>query len=1100
MRRMLAQAAPPLIAASLALFLCAAMAWGEALRPWPLVGCAAMVLALGLLVRAWVRGQRSDQDALNRGEQSRQTLLERLEQSQQIARLGHWEADLRTGTADWSAVIFEIFGLDPQRFSPSVANAMAAVHPEDRGLVAAGEERMREGKLYDVVHRIVRPDGEVRWVHALARLQPDERGEKTRLVGTVQDISERARAKVALQEQRRRLASIIDGTHVGTWEWNVQTGTSVYNERWADILGYRLEELAPLDSDTWGRLCHPDDLAKARNLLRRHFRGEQPYYEGHFRMRHKDGHWVWVHSRGRVVSRTAEGKPLMMYGTHADISEAKQREQEIQQGRTFLQALVDSAIGVSIIATDAQGLITLFNSGAERLLGYRAEEMVGVCTPARFHLDSEVQAHGEELSRALGRPVQGFEALVTNEQGGEANTRQWTYVRKDGERRQVNLTISTIRDDVARVSGYLGIATDVSALQQATRALQKSESRFRGMLANLPGVIYRCHNDADWSMQFMGDEIESLSGYPASDFIQNRVRSYASVIHPDDLVSTYGIQAKLLDQAVFELTYRLVHADGHSVWVREKGRGEYDSQGRLLWLDGFIWDISERKAVEDELKLSQQRFSSAFATAPQGMALVSTLGGWLEVNDELCRMLGYSREELLSTDFQHITHPDDLDADLRNTALLLAGEISTYQMEKRYLNRLGQVIWALLSVSLVRDGEGRPVHFVSQIQDFSDRVAAERAIREREHYLRTLLDNILDGIITIDERGTIETFNSAAEQIFGYRQAEVTGRNVSLLMTESDRSAHDGYLRHYRQNGQARTIGTVREEIGRKCNGETFIMELAVSQISHQGERRFIAVIRDISERKRIERMKTEFVSTVSHELRTPLTAIAGSLGLINGGALGEVPTSMRQMLGIAQDNSQRLSQLINDLLDMDKLVAGQLHFDLRVQPLMPLVELALRHTQPYAQQYQVQLRLCLGGDQAWVRVDAQRLGQVLANLLSNAAKFSPAGQAVEIRVQPRDERVRVSVQDFGDGVPQAFQAQIFDKFSQADATDTRQKGGTGLGLAISKELIERMGGRIGFDSTPGQGATFWFELPLLDSPLLDPLAAATAAEENRHG
>jgi signal transduction histidine kinase len=250
-------------------------------------------------------------------------------------------------------------------------------------------------------------------------------------------------------------------------------------------------------------------------------------------------------------------------------------------------------------------------------------------------------------------------------------------------------------------------------------------------------------------------------------------------------------------------------------------------------------------------------------------------------------------------------------------------------------------------------------------------------------------------------------------------------------------------------------------------------------------------VARDVNDRRKVEQMKSDFISVVSHELRTPLTSIRGSLGLIAGGVVGELPEKARVLVGIAAKNSDRLMRLINDILDVEKIESGQMGFRFIPQELMPLVEQALESNRAYGEQFNVGLRLLEAESGVRVRMDADRMQQVLANLLSNAAKFSPRGGTVEVRVKRRDEAgVQVAVTDHGKGIPLELQDRVFEKFFQADASSTRQKGGTGLGLSISRAIVERHGGQMGFVTAPGEGTTFWFDLPELmpaedrDAPL----------------
>lgn len=236
----------------------------------------------------------------------------------------------------------------------------------------------------------------------------------------------------------------------------------------------------------------------------------------------------------------------------------------------------------------------------------------------------------------------------------------------------------------------------------------------------------------------------------------------------------------------------------------------------------------------------------------------------------------------------------------------------------------------------------------------------------------------------------------------------------------------------------------------------------------------------DISERKRLDKVKTEFVSTVSHELRTPLTAITGALGLVVGGALCELPDKAKLLLDIAYKNAQRLKLLINDLLDMDKLLAGKLEFHCEPQTLMPLMERAVMENRAYADQMQVRYLIAPATVAPRVDIEDIRFLQVMANFLSNAAKFSQPGSEVIIKLTRVDDYARVSVIDCGVGLGEESKGHIFEKFYQADSSDTRKKGGTGLGLAITKEIVERMNGRVGFTSALGEGSTFYAEFPIV--------------------
>lgn len=351
-------------------------------------------------------------------------------------------------------------------------------------------------------------------------------------------------------------------------------------------------------------------------------------------------------------------------------------------------------------------------------------------------------------------------------------------------------------------------------------------------------------------------------------------------------------------------------------------------------------------------------------------------------------------------------------------------------------------------------------------------------VRASEERLQAIVDNVADGIITFDTSGQLESLNGAAARLFGYGRDELLGTSFTILLAPEDAGRYQAYLRDYLASARLRPLGGVIEARGRHQQGHTFPIEFSATDL-HLGTRHlFIAVVRDITERKKLDRLKNEFISTVSHELRTPLTSIRGAIGLITGGAVGEIPAAAKELLDIACANSERLVRLINDILDVEKIESGAIELRSENLPMMVAVRQAIAAVQGYARELGVEIKLQAGDRDPCVVADADRLQQVLVNLLSNAVKFSPRGATAQISIVSGDARVRVEIADQGPGISAEFATRIFQKFAQADTSDSRAKGGTGLGLSICKAIVEQLGGAIGYSTVVGVGSVFHFELP----------------------
>ena len=484
--------------------------------------------------------------------------------------------------------------------------------------------------------------------------------------------------------------------------------------------------------------------------------------------------------------------------------------------------------------------------------------------------------------------------------------------------------------------------------------------------------------------------------------------------------------------------------------------------------------VLQHKQTEAALRQTETQYRSIFENAIEGIFQTSAEGKYLQVNPSLAKIYGYNScadlmESMGDISCQLYVKPQRRQefVELMQTQGIVA------QFESQVYRKNGEVIWIAENARTVQDESGKLLYYEGTVEDITERKNVEESLQKSEAKNRALLNVIPDVIFRLDREGFYLDFtlSTTGDTLFDCSPTSIIGRNIAEILPLEISQKIQGYIE---ETLASRKISVFEYQWFVNQKLQDYEMRIVMSDVNE-----VLAIVRDITERKKMERMKNEFVSMVSHELRTPLTSVKGSLGLIAGGVVGQVSAPVKSLVDIAFNNCERLVLLINDILDIEKIESGKMDFQIQSLSLLPLVEQAITANRGYGEQFQVRFQLESTLSSAWVSVDSDRLMQVLANLLSNAAKFSPPQETVTIRLERSHPGwVRVSVEDRGSGIPEEFRSRIFQKFAQADSSDTRQKGGTGLGLSISKAIIEKFQGHIGFLTPDTGGTIFYFDLP----------------------
>ncbi|GAB4326119.1 MAG: hypothetical protein OHK0047_11380 [Leptolyngbyaceae cyanobacterium] len=647
------------------------------------------------------------------------------------------------------------------------------LHPDDRDrMYAAWSNFVQQTNLgheveYKVEHRYRYPDGSVKWALAQAVPEYNSAGELVGFIGSVVDITDRKLTEIALLEAQRI-------AHIGSWEFDLQTQVITWSEELYHMFG--LDPSRPVPPyEEYLQKIHPDDRPKLLQCVEQAIASGTPYIIG-YRIILPDGSIRYQEGRGEVI-RNAQGQVVKLRGTALDISDRKQAELALQQLNEELEQRVQQR--TQELARSEQDLRTIFNHVYDAIFIHDLDgTILDVNDRAlELHTATREQLIGASIPDVFApdAPIERLLKMLQRVQAGENLQFEWQGRRFDDGSifdAEVSLRQVTLGNRPVLIAGV----RDISDRKQAESQLAESEAKFRRLVESANDLVYMIGLDGCFT--YLSPQFREMWGYEIADCLG---KPFTRIVHPEDLPKVNDVAQWVLQnqQRSSGLEFRTQRQDGSWFWIVCNSAPIVDAKGDVVGLQGIARDLSDRKQAEADLRNSEERFRAAFEQAAVGMVQVDLEGRFTQMNQKFCDIVGYSESELMLKSFGEITHPDDLAADEANVGRLLAGEASTFVMEKRYFRKNGTIVWVNLSVSLVKNSAGEPQYFIAVVEDISSRKQAEQQLRAERLRLKLALEAADMG--TWESNLETGIWSARTEEIFGYAPGTFPGDREAFL-------------------------------------------------------------------------------------------------------------------------------------------------------------------------------------------------------------------------------------------------------------------------------------------------------------------------------